>query len=86
MGAEGFAGPLFATKFLCLEKMGLVFPGDRFLDQFKTPPSALPYLPQSLLNKIWSHRDEENWRTVASRTMLITHFYQEMQNAGRIGK
>jgi asparagine synthase (glutamine-hydrolysing) len=68
------------------KKMGLVFPMDRFLDQFKTPPMALPYLPQSLLKKIWSHRDEADWRTLATRMMLITHFHQEMQNTGRLGK
>ena len=79
-------GRYLPPHFSASKKMGLVFPGDRFLDQFKTPPSALPSLPQSLLNKIWSHRDEENWRTLASRTMLITHFHQEMQIAGRIGK
>ena len=73
-------------KYLASKKMGLVFPADQFLDQFKTPPLALPYLPKSLLEKIWRHRNEESWRTIAFRTILITYFYQEMQSAGRLGK
>jgi len=72
--------------FGATKKMGLVFPTDRFLDQFKTPPMALPYLPQSLLKKFWCHRDEADWRAIASRTVLITQFYQDMLDAGRIGK
>ena len=72
--------------FVAPKKMGLVFPVDRFLDQFKTPPLALPYLPQSLLEKIWNHRHKPDWRVLATRTMLITDYYQEMRSAGRIGE
>jgi asparagine synthase (glutamine-hydrolysing) len=67
------------------EKMGFVFPMDHFLDQFKTPPTGFPFLPRSMLEQIWQNRDEEKWHTIAARTMLIAHFYQMMNSAGRIG-
>jgi asparagine synthase (glutamine-hydrolysing) len=62
------------------KKMGFVFPADRFLAQIETPPENLPFLPQSFSEEIWRNRQEPNWRSLATRTALISEFARSQAN------
>jgi asparagine synthase (glutamine-hydrolysing) len=66
------------------KKMGFVFPLDTFINQFEFPPREFPYLPESFLHDVWTNRHNPAWRAIASRTVLMNTFYEEMKSMGRL--